>query len=345
MLVIHHPDQALHDPETVFRTGRLIAQPDRAERYRIFLDAMQGGGHRVEVAPIGRLDPVLELHDPGYVEFLRTAWDRWSAHADFGPVAIPNVHPTHRMHRKPTDFLGEFGWYSNSTSCQFTKTTWISVLASAQTAIHAADRLTTSAGPVYALCRPPGHHAYPDLMTGACYLNNSAIVAHRLTGRFGKVALVDIDVHHGNGSQFMFYERADVLFCSIHIDPRDSAPFYTGYADETGAGEGLGLTLNLPLPWGTGDGPWLSGLDRILARVSDFAPGALAISLGLDAGKDDPVATFRISQDGFAEAGRRFARLALPTVLVQEGGYLSSSLGAYLTGFIGGFERAMKDRR
>jgi acetoin utilization deacetylase AcuC-like enzyme len=343
MLVLHHPDQALHDPETVFRTGRMIAQPDRAERYHIFLGAMRDGGHRIEVAPLGGLDPVLALHDPDYVEFLRTAWERWSAHPDFGPVAIPNVHPTHRMQRKPTDFLGAFGWYSNSTSCQFTATTWTSVHASAQTAIHAADRLTATSGPVYALCRPPGHHAYPDLMTGACYLNNSAIAAHRLAGRFGKVALVDIDVHHGNGSQFMFYNRGDVLFCSLHIDPNLSAPFYAGHADETGVAAGLGLTLNLPLPWGTEDGPWLKGLDAILAKIAAFAPAALAISLGFDAGKDDPVATFRISPDGFAEAGRKLASLALPTVLVQEGGYLSPSLGTYLTRFVRGFEAAMKD--
>ncbi|WP_454858009.1 histone deacetylase family protein [Rhizobium binxianense] len=337
MLVIHHPDQALHDPETVFRTGRFISQPDRAERYEIFLKVMQDGGHRIEVAPLGGPEPILAVHDADYVAFLRDAYASWSTSAGYGPVAIPNVHPTHRMHRKPTDFLGLFGWYSNSTSCPITANTWTSVYASAQTAIHAADRLTATSGPVYALCRPPGHHAYPDLMSGACFLNNAAIAVNHLASRFGKVALIDIDVHHGNGLQFIFYERSDVLFCSLHIDPQLGAPFYSGYADETGAGEGEGFNLNLPLPAGTGDTEWLTALDTALARIVDFSPGALAVSLGFDAAEHDPSHAFKVTEDGFAGAARRLAGLGLPTLLVQEGGYLSPYLGGYLHSFMSAF--------
>jgi acetoin utilization deacetylase AcuC-like enzyme len=339
MLAIHHPDQALHDPDQVFRTGRFIAQPDRSERYRIFLDAARQDGHAIVEAPLGGLEPILEVHDAGYVAFLQTVHERWSAHPDYGPVAIPNVHPTHRMHRKPTELLGEFGWYSNSTSCPITADTWRSVNASAQAAIHAADRLAGPERAVYALCRPPGHHAYPDLMSGVCFLNNAAIAAHRLTKSHGKVALVDIDVHHGNGTQFIFYERADVLFCSIHVDPSLTAPYYAGYSDECGAGAGQGLTYNQPLPWGTQDPAWLDAVDGALSRVRAFAPGALVVSLGFDAAEHDPVGAFGITGDGFAEAARRFARLALPTLLVQEGGYLSPHLGGYLSRFLGAFER------
>ncbi|WP_373002661.1 histone deacetylase family protein [Hyphomonas sp.] len=337
MLVVHHPDQALHDPETVFRTGKLIAQPDRCERYEIFLRVMREEGHEIVEAPLGGLGPILAVHDADYVDFLRDAYAQWSAHADFGPVAIPNVHPTHRMHRRPTDFLGLLGWYSNSTSCPIVADTWRSIFASAQSAIHAAECLTAGTDPVYALCRPSGHHAYPDLMTGACFLNNSAIAANHLVSRFGKVALLDIDVHHCNGSQFIFYQRADVLVCSVHIDPRLTAPFYAGHSDETGEGPGLGFNCNFPLPANTGDADWLVALEAALGRIVDYAPGALVVSLGFDGGEHDPVEAFKITEAGFAGAGRKLTAMKLPTLLVQEGGYLSSYLGSYLRSFMRAF--------
>ena len=339
MLVVHHPDQALHDPEQVFRTGRFIDQPDRAERYRIFLNVVRSDRHEVVDAPLDRYSAITEVHDPDYVAFLETVYARWSSMPGYGPVAIPNVHPTHRMHRKPTELLGEFGWYSNSTSCPMTAGTWPAVLASAHAAIHGADRLAAEpGGPVYALCRPPGHHAYPDLMTGVCFLNNAAIAAHQLTKRFGKVAIVDIDVHHCNGTQFIFWERADVLVCSVHIDPRLSAPYYAGHADETGEGAGAGLTFNQPLPLLTPDAPWIEAIAAAIVRIHGFDPGALVVSLGFDAGADDPSAAFAITDRGFAEAGRRFAAMGLPTLLVQEGGYLSPSLANYLRSFLRAFE-------
>ena len=338
MLVVHHPDQALHDPDTVFRTGKFIAQPDRAERYRTFLDIVTADSHEIVEAPLNRAEAITAVHDPAYVEFLKGVHARWMQHAEYGPVAIPNVHPTHRMYRKPTELLGELGWYSNSTSCPITEGTWPAVFASAQVAVHGAERLASAQAPVYAMCRPPGHHAYPDLMTGVCYLNNAAIAAQQLGARFGKIAIVDIDVHHCNGTQFIFWEQPDVLVCSIHVDPRLSAPYYAGHADEVGEGAGKGCNLNLPLPWATPDGPWLAALDRALAAVRDFAPGALVVSLGFDAGEHDPVATFRITGEGFAGAGRRLASLGHPTLLVQEGGYLSPFLGGYLRSFLRAFE-------
>lgn len=338
MLVVHHPDQALHDPERVFRGGKFIEQPDRADRYRILLNTVQQDRHEIAEAPLGSLDPIIAVHDKDYVEFLQTAFARWAAVPGYGPEVIPNVHPTHRMYRKPTELLGELGWYSNSTSCPITAGTWPAVYASAQTAIHGADRLAASDRPVYALCRPPGHHAYPDLMTGVCFLNNASIAAHRLTKRYGKVAIVDIDVHHCNGTQFIFWQRPDVLVCSIHIDPRLSAPFYAGHADEIGEGPGKGFNFNQPLAWATPDPVWLEAVDRALARVAAFAPGALLVSLGFDASEHDPVATFKITNDGFAEAGRKLAAMGLPTLLVQEGGYLSPYLGGYLQSFLRAFE-------
>ena len=295
-------------------------------------------GYAVVEAPLDRPEAITDVHDPNYVGFLKTAYARWSERPGYGPVAIPNVHPTHRMHRKPTEFLGEFGWYSNSTSCPITEGTWPAIFASSQVAVHGADRLQTAGSPVYAMCRPPGHHAYPDLMTGVCYLNNAAIAAEQLRRRFGKVAVIDIDVHHGNGTQFIFWRSADVLVSSIHCDPQLTAPFYAGFADEIGEGGGKGYHLNLPLPWATPDKPWIAAIEAALQRIRLFQPGALVVSLGFDAAEHDPSQTFKVTDKGFAEAGRRLRALGYPTLLVQEGGYLSPALGGYLRSFLQAFQ-------
>ncbi|TIX53276.1 MAG: histone deacetylase family protein, partial [Mesorhizobium sp.] len=156
MLVIHHPDQALHDPDRALRRGMLMEAPDRAERYHILLRAARDDGHTEEIAPMGSADPILAVHDPEYVEFLRTLYQRWRATPDCGEYAVPDSHPTHRMRRKPTDLRGELGWYCNSTGCPVAADTWTAVNASAQVAVHGARRLIEGASSVYALCRPPG---------------------------------------------------------------------------------------------------------------------------------------------------------------------------------------------
>lgn len=340
MLVIHHPDQALHDPEHVFRLGTWIAQPDRAERYRIFLAAARQGGHRIEEAPACGLEPILRVHDPDYVAFLQTAHARWRALPGAGPDAIPNVHPTHRMHRRPGNFLAELGWYSNSTSCAIGPDTWTSIYASARSAVAAADRVGGTGETAYALCRPPGHHAYPDLMTGACYLNNAAIAAERLRMHHPKVAVLDIDVHHCNGTQHIFWTRPDVFVASVHCDPRDAAPFYAGHEDEMGDGAGRGANLNIPLPHGTVDIGFLTGVERALSAIQAFAPGALVVSLGFDASEHDPTQTFKVTIEGFATAAWLIRALGVPTLLVQEGGYLNPYLGANLGAFLGAFEES-----
>ncbi|MGN6144171.1 MAG: histone deacetylase family protein [Mesorhizobium sp.] len=338
MLVVHHPDQALHDPEHVFRMGQFLPQPDRAERYRIFLAQASLHASRIVEAPIGGLEPVLAVHDTDYVRFFETVWQRWRAVPGAGPVVIPSVHPTHRMRRKPEDLLGELGWYSNSTSCPIMEGSFTAAFASACSAVHAADLLMEGAGnAIYALCRPPGHHAYADLMSGVCFFNNAAIAAQRLRSRFDKVAIIDIDVHHGNGTQDIFWARDDVLFASLHVDPRHGPPYYAGYADEIGEGAGRGLTLNLPMPVGTGDADYLAALDRVFAAIAAFGPSAIVVSMGLDASAHDPVQTFRISNEGFHEIARRIDALPMPKLLVQEGGYLNPNLGACLGAFLSGF--------
>jgi acetoin utilization deacetylase AcuC-like enzyme len=344
MLVIHHPDQALHDPDLIYRTGRMIEQPERAERYHALLDSVRQDRHEIVEAPLGGMEPILAIHDGDYVEFLRTVFDRWSAIPGYGKVAVPNVHPTHRMHRKPLDLLGEFGWYSNSTSCPITSGTWPAVVASAQVAVHGADRILSGTRAAYALCRPPGHHAFPDLMTGVCFLNNAAIAAHYLTRRLGKVAIIDIDAHHPNGTQHIFWERGDTLLCSVHADPRYSPPYYAGYANEMGEGAGRGLNCNYPLPASAGDMVWLETVELAIMRIEEFSPQALVLCVGFDASEHDSYEpALKVTDKGFAEAARRIATVGLPTLIVQEGGYLNAHLGRLLQVFLHAFEESARN--
>ena len=190
------------------------------------------------------------------------------------------------------------------------------------------------------MCRPPGHHAFSDLAGGFCFLNNSAVAAAQLRLKHERVAILDVDVHHGNGTQGIFYERADVLTVSIHADPAFFYPFVWGYAHERGAGPGLGANLNIPLPKGTGDDDYIKAIGEAEKTIRAFAPGALVVALGLDASEHDPLAGLAVTTDGFRRIGAAIARLGLPTVFVQEGGYLSDILGANLTAALGGFEEA-----
>ena len=193
---------------------------------------------------------------------------------------------------------------------------------------------------VYALCRQPGHHAFRDVAGGFCFLNNSAIAAAHLRLRHERVAILDVDVHHGNGTQGIFYDRPDVLTVSIHADPASYYPYVWGYAHERGEGAGLGTNLNIPLPLGTGDEGFLAALDVAAKSIRAFAPGALVVALGLDASEHDPLAGLAVTTEGFHRIGAAIARLGLPTVLVQEGGYLSDILGTNLTAVLAGFEAA-----
>jgi acetoin utilization deacetylase AcuC-like enzyme len=211
------------------------------------------------------------------------------------------------------------------------------------TALTAADRVVKGERLSYALCRPPGHHAYANRASGFCYLNNGALAAERLRDQHERVAILDIDVHHGNGTQAIFYDRPDVLTVSIHADPAGFYPFYWGYAEETGDQEGEGYNFNLPLPVGAGDDQWLKAVDTALERIQKFAPGALVLGLGLDAHEADPLKGGTVTTAGFARIAEKIAGLALPTAIVQEGGYLtdhlSDNLAMFLTSYEGALER------
>jgi acetoin utilization deacetylase AcuC-like enzyme len=225
-------------------------------------------------------------------------------------------------------------------ACSIGARTWEAAIASANMATHAAQLVLGGERVAYALCRPPGHHAYADRANGFCYLNNVAIAAQHLRGVHPRVAILDIDVHHGNGTQGIFYRRADVLTISLHGDPRNFTPFFIGHAHERGEGEGLGYNINKPLPLGTDIDGYLPALRDACDSIRAYAPGALVVALGLDAHERDPYKGMKIQTSGFSVLLAEIARLGLPTVLVQEGGYLSDDLGPNIASALRGFESA-----
>jgi acetoin utilization deacetylase AcuC-like enzyme len=271
---------------------------------------------------------------------MEEAWDDWVALGDSGSEMIANIHPVRYGATYPTHIVGRLGWHAADTAAPISKGTYAAACAATDVATTAAQLVMDGEDAVYALCRPPGHHAYADMSGGFCFFNNSAVAAAQLRLQHERVAILDVDVHHGNGTQGIFYERPDVLTVSIHADPVFFYPFVWGYAHERGAGPGLGANLNIPLPKGTGDDDYIKAIGEAEKTIRAFAPGALVVALGLDASEHDPLAGLAVTTAGFRRIGAAIARLGLPTVFAQEGGYLSDILGANLTAVLGGFEEA-----
>ncbi|KRE20558.1 hypothetical protein ASE66_06750 [Bosea sp. Root483D1] len=327
MQVIWSAKQLAHQGPRFVRAGQIVPSPETAERATFIRDALIRHGHSlVEPRELG-LAPILSVHDADFVSFLQSAHAGWSAFAGADAAAMPNVHPRGPHARRPSGPVGQLGWYTGDMACEITDGTWQAVYAAAQGAATAAQLVAEGSACAYALCRPPGHHAGGDRAMGFCYLNNAAIAAQELRRSFDRVAILDVDVHHGNGTQEIFYRRGDVYFASIHGDPDQYYPFYWGYADQTGEGDGAGATLNVPFLVGSGDGPFLAALTTALAGIHRFAPQALVLSLGVDASVHDPHGRHAVSDDGFRRMAEAIATLKLPTAIVQEGGYASAELG------------------
>ncbi len=342
MKVIFSEQQKDHHPQHFLSSGAQRENPEVPERADCLLRAALAAGlELLEPEDVG-LEPLAAVHTPEYLQFLQNIYRRWCYIDGASAEVVPNIHPDRRDGAYPASAVGQAGFHMLDTGCPISADTWNSALASAHTAVQGAALLmaeeSSEANWAYALCRPPGHHAGKDFAAGFCYLNNSAIAAQELLAEFGRVAILDIDVHHGNGTQDIFYQRSDVLTVSLHADPERFYPFFWGHAAERGRGEGLGYNLNMPLPRGTGDKDYLSELDKALTRIEAFAPGALVVALGLDAHESDPFQGLAITTEGFGKIAGRIAGLELPTLLVQEGGYLSDDLGANLESFLDGFQ-------
>jgi acetoin utilization deacetylase AcuC-like enzyme len=337
MKVIFSEMQKKHSPGTMLSSGAPQPNPEVPERADALLAAAVLSGLRLEEPDEHGMDALAAVHTPEYLHFLQNIHTRWQRIPEASKDVMPNVHPTRRDGAYPASAVGQVGWHVFDAGCPITADTWESARMSAMTAVHAAKEVAAGAAACYALCRPPGHHAGRETAGGFCYLNNSAIAAQELRSRHGRVAVLDVDVHHGNGTQDIFYDRADVLTVSIHADPVRFYPFFWGHANERGEGAGLGYNFNLPLPRRSGDEDYLRALDRALDRIAAFAPGALVVALGLDAYEDDPFEGLAVSTPGFGRLAERIAALGLPTLIVQEGGYLNDALGDNLESFLRSF--------
>lgn len=332
------PVQRRHAPRFFLQRGHVRPNLETPNRADSLLDGLATLGIAPQQPPPVDLAALLAVHEAAYLDFVAGAPAEWAAMDDAGPELVPNVHPSPEMLAQgatPGGLVGRLGWYTADTSCPIGPATWPAARAAAACAIAAADAVM-GGGVAYALARPPGHHAYPARAGGHCYLNNTAIAAARLHARgAARVGVLDIDAHHGNGTQGVFWTRDDVRVASVHGDPAGYYPWYVGHAGEQGAGPGLGANLNLPLPRGTGDGPWLDAIVHALDWLGDV--DALVLALGFDASVDEPLAFLRISDDGFARAASFVAARRLPTAVVQEGGYNTATLGPLLARTLGAF--------
>jgi acetoin utilization deacetylase AcuC-like enzyme len=331
--------QCAHDPRHFMANGAVLPNPEQPRRVEVLKAGAEAAGSTFAAPEDLGMGPVAAVHSAEYLTFLRTIHARWRRIPDAGPEVIPNIHPDRREASYPRSAVGQAGYHQADTACPISEGTWEAAYWSAQTALSAAAAVLAGEGAAYALSRPPGHHAFADLAGGFCFLNNAAIAAEWLRAQGRRVAILDIDVHHGNGTQGIFYQRADVLTVSLHADPVRFYPFFWGHVQERGEGAGLGANLNLPLPRGTGDDDYLRALDAALERVSDFGTDALVIALGLDAHENDPLKGLAVTTPGFARIGAAIAATRLPLVLVQEGGYLSEDLGRNLTRFLEGAQK------
>lgn len=332
--------QRRHYPRNFLVNGARQPNPEVPERIDRLLQSIATGDHDIAAPSDHGLGPIAAVHTPEYIRFLSRIYERWARIPDASEEVVPNIHPDRREVGYPLSAVGQAGYHMADTACPIGPDSWDAIRWSANCAAAAARHVAEGAPCAYALCRPPGHHAFSDLAGGFCYVNNSAVAAALLRQVHARVAIVDVDLHHGNGTQGIFYHRPDVFTLSVHADPIRFYPFFWGHADERGAGPGLGYNLNLPLPRGSRDQAFLDALDRGLESVQAFAPGALVVALGLDAFEGDPFGGLSVTTGGFGQIAARLARLRLPTVIVQEGGYLCDALGDNLAAFLAGFETA-----
>ncbi|MFA8441985.1 histone deacetylase family protein [Yoonia sp.] len=333
---------ALRNSRTELFGGQLVEPFERPSRAEYIIDRVR----EVALGPVNEPDdfgmaPITAIHDADFIAFLQVAWPDWQA-AGFKGEAMPTVWPARRMsHRIPTDVEGRLGYYALSGETAISEGTWEAAYASAQVALTGAERINQGARAVFSLCRPPGHHAAIDMYGGYCFVNNAAVAAQHLLDTGAKrIAILDVDFHHGNGTQDIFDARDDVLFISLHGDPMDAFPHFLGHAEETGTGAGDGYTINYPLPPKTDFATWRAALQKALAQIKDYAPDALIVSLGVDTFETDPISFFKLKSDDFTTYGADIATLNLPTLFVMEGGYDIAEIGVNAVNVLQGFEGA-----
>ena len=344
MISYFNPLHREHAPAQEFFRGERVACFETPARVDYVEQALRLHGHGLMTPDTDSHAVLAQVHAQRYLAFLQKAWQQWLALDPANALVqpFPSVWPvrTLRSDVEPENFVARLGLYSMDNGTPLAAGTWVAAKAGADAAASAASCVALGAPAVFCCTRPPGHHAGADFMGGYCFLNNAAVAAQTLRNEgAGRVALLDVDYHHGNGTQSIFYDRADVLFISIHGDPRTEYPFYLGHADETGEGAGAGFNLNLPLRAGSSVAVWFEALERACVRIAQWGADALVISLGLDTFEGDPISRFALTPTDFIRLGERLARLGLPAVFVLEGGYAAAELGSNAVNVLNGFEQ------
>ena len=330
--------------ELVF--NQLLPMFEKPERMDIILAQLEASGFGETTAPQAfGPDPMLRVHDGAYIAFLREAFALYRQEEDEedeSAFVLPFVFGMRRLRQAPgKSAFAKLGHYCFDLSVPFVEGTWRAVEASCDVALTGSKLIQEGESSVFSLCRPPGHHAASDLAGGYCYVNNVAVAAQAfIDAGAARVAILDVDYHHGNGTQSIFYDRNDVLFVSLHGDPDQEYPYFAGFAEETGSGAGEGYTLNLPMPWGTDWLTYVKALEVGLAKIRDYGPDVLLVSLGVDTYKADPISKFRLEHESYLKLGAAIAGLKLPSLFVMEGGYAVAEIGINVVNTLTGFEDA-----
>ncbi|MGP9796661.1 histone deacetylase family protein [Halomonas sp. 86] len=341
MLTFFSEDSRLRQARTELHDGALVSPFECPERVDLVLEQLRQAGFEVRAPDAYGLEPACAVHDASYVSFLKTCWQAWQAAGHSGE-AIPNIWParTLRQDKIPHSVSGQLGYYALAAETSICEGTFEAAMASKDAALGAVEHTLATGEPSFGLCRPPGHHAAFDQFGGYCFFNNAAIAAqHALDAGRRRVVVLDVDFHHGNGTQQIFYARNDVLFASLHGDPDVTFPYYLGYADETGTGEGQGFNLNYPMAPGTSVATWMQALEQALIAIKTHECELLIVSLGVDIFEGDPISAFTFKRDDFIALGKRLAEAGLPTTFLMEGGYAVEEIGVNVVNVLQGFEQ------
>jgi acetoin utilization deacetylase AcuC-like enzyme len=343
---VHSPTHRSHDPQHEVQFGIPLPAFEVPARADAILAALTADGTFDVTEPTHHgEDPIAAVHDPAMIRFLERFWDEWRAAGYTATEAFPDsiLHPAIREGmgpvREPASPLGRLGYWCFETMTGVVSGSYTAARAAVDVALTAADLVLEGDRVAYGLCRPPGHHSPRSGFGGYCLFNNAAVAAQHVVDQTGEpVAVLDLDYHHGNGTQQIFYARPDVLYVSLHGDPDRAYPYFAGYAEEVGAGLGEGTTLNVPLRKGCTDEEYLTALGGGLEAVQAFGGTTLIVSLGLDTYGQDPICDFALTTPVYAEIGRRVAATGRSLVILQEGGYFLPKLGENVVTWLRGAE-------
>ncbi len=343
MKIFHSPKHELRYATIEFSDGALVAPFEKPERMNFILDELAGRGYPKPITPPDSgLTTTAKIHRSDYLEFLQNAYPEWEKSGKTGD-AMTFIWPAATMRQDviPAQIEAKIGYYCLSTDTGLTKGTWEAALSSKDCAEAAADHIQNGRDCAFSLARPPGHHASTWQFGGYCFLNNAAIAAQRLLDHGAeRISILDVDFHHGNGTQEIFYTRKDVQFLSLHGDPDQCFPHFLGYANEKGKGAGEGFNHNYPLPEGTEYSEWKGALLDAMSQIKTYSPDALIISLGVDTFEKDPISAFKLKSEEFLYYGALLRQLRLPTIFIMEGGYAIDEIGINTANVLDGFQGA-----